>query len=852
MGPTPSLGTWHMAENTKNIRLPEHIVPIRYSITLFPNLEKFTFSGEEEITLEFTKSTNEITLHAIELKILSAEIKSKIKNQKSKSIIYDEKAETATISFEQEISKGEVKLKLNFTGILNDKMRGFYKSKYEIEGKPYHMAVTQFESTDARRAFPCFDEPAKKAIFDVRLIIPEDHVAISNTIETETVPHSPGHKIVTFAPTPKMSTYLAAFIVGKFEHIETKTKSGVLVRVSTTPGKKHQAKFALETAKKCLEFYEDYFGIPYPLPALDLIAIPDFASGAMENWGAVTYRETAILVDEDLSATINKQHIAYVIAHELAHMWFGNLVTMKWWTHLWLNEGFATYIGYLAIDNVFPEWQIWTQFVYSDHAQALELDGLKNTHAIEIEVHHPGEISEIFDAISYEKGASIIRMLAIYLGKEIFQEGLQMYLKKHQYANATTTDLWSALEKVSGKKVKEIMENWTGKPGYPLVSISEKNNKLKLTQERFFSSPLSANKSNNVLWSIPLGSLLFSKKSLFIPRPKGFVKLNKGETSFIRVQYANSLMELFEEPIRRKILAPEDRFGLIRDAFTLGQSGRSSTVDALKLVQAYDQEDNFIVWAQIASDLKTISNLIAGEPFADQYKAFCRNIFRSIAAKLGWNKEPQESHTRTLLRGVILSAYGSNGDGNTIQKAKQIFKEIIAGKAKIDSDLRGVVYNLVAQNGGEKEYLELKDLYAKSPFQEEKDRIFRALCSFKDINLLKQSLDMGFSEQMRAQDRFKAVSFVWANSLGRNLAWEYVKKNWQSITKMFAGGHLYTRFIQPAVYFVDDKKADEIEEFFKKNPSAGLERTIAQVAEQIRANHLWLKRDKSKIADFLK
>ncbi len=834
-----------------SVRLPGHIVPKRYLITLFPNLSEFTFSGEEEILLTLTKPTKEITLHAAELEITSAEI-IKNKNIKAQNISYDEKTETATISFDKIISKGEAKLKLSFTGILNDKMRGFYRSKYHHEGKEHHMAVTQFESTDARRAIPLFDEPAKKAIFDVRLIIPEDHTAISNTIESEIAEHSPGYKIVTFEPTPKMSTYLLAFIVGKFENIETKIKSGTKIRVFTTHGKKHQAKFALETASKCLQFYEDYFGIKYPLPALDLIAIPDFASGAMENWGAVTYRETALLVDEELSSTANKQWVALVIAHELAHMWFGNLVTMEWWTHLWLNEGFASYIEYLAVDHIFPNWNIWTQFVYMDHAKALELDSLKNTHPIEVEVHHPSEISEIFDAVSYSKGASIIRMLAAYLGNRDFRKGLQSYLKKHQYDNASTTDLWAALEKVSGKKVKKIMENWTGKSGYPLVTVLQKNNKLKLSQSRFFSSPISAKKTNDkTLWSIPMDSFLFSKKSLFVPKPKGWVKLNRGETSFVRIQYPSSLLKLLEEPISKKKLSPEDRFGLIRDAFMLAQSGHSSTVDALQLAAAYENEDNFIVWAQIASDLKTLDNLLFIEPFYDKYKAFCRSIFKSIATKIGWNKKPQESHSRTLLRSIAIYAYGAYGDKNTIQKAEELFKEIISGKSKIDSDLRGVVYNLVAENGGKKEYVAFKKLYSETPFQEEKDRILRALCSFRDKELLTQTLNFAFSKVTKGQDKVKAINFVWANPKGRDLAWKFLQKNWKLISQTFSGGHLYTKFIQPASYFVNKGKAQEIENFFKKNSPAGLERTIAQVTEQIRANNLWLKRDINKISVFL-
>ncbi|MDP2637505.1 MAG: M1 family metallopeptidase [Candidatus Levybacteria bacterium] len=851
-----------MAEkNRKNVRLPKHIVPKRYYITLFPNLKEFSFSGEVEILLNLTKPTREITLHAAELKITSAVLHHSSFEFKSQKVIYNEKLETATMLFEKTVKVREIRLKLSFTGILNDKMRGFYRSKYKHDGKDHHMAVTQFESTDARRAIPSFDEPSKKAVFHVKLIIPQDHTAISNTIETEIAEHSPGYKIVTFEPTPKMSTYLLAFIVGKFEHIDVQSKSGVKIRVFTTHGKKHQAKFALSTARKVLEFYENYFGIKYPLPALDLIAIPDFAAGAMENWGAVTYRETALLVDEELTSTANKQWVALVVAHELAHMWFGNLVTMEWWTHLWLNEGFASFIEYLAVDKVFPSWHIWTQFVYMDHSKALDLDGLKNTHPIEVEVHHPSEISEIFDAVSYSKGASIIRMLAEYLGEKDFQKGLQAYLKKHKYSNASTVDLWTALEKVSGKKVKKIMENWTGKPGYPLVEISESSTKLKLVQKRFFSSPISAKTSDNTLWNIPLGviseknkkssSYLFSKRQMFLSRKKGWLKLNPTETSFIRVLYPPNLLTFLEKPVREKVLSPQDRYGLVRDAFMFSQSGHGSTADALRLIQAYENEDNYIVWAEISSYLRILSNLVYKENFYEEYKAFCRKVFRPIVEKVGWSKKTGETHTQTLLRSIVIYGLGTNGDEAIMKKSRELFEGLISGKSKLDSDLRGVVYNLVSENGGIKEYEALKDLYGKTPLQEEKDRIFRALCLFRDKSLLEKSLKMAFSPQMRAQDRFKGVSFVWANPVGRDLAWDFVKTNWESISKTFAGGHLYTRFISPGANFVDSKKALEIEEFFRKYPSIGLDRTIAQVTEQIRANSLWLSRDKTKISTFL-
>src|SRR3989338_2407982 len=381
-----------------SVRLSKNIIPVEYDIRLHPDLENFTFEGIETIHLSILQKTRIVTQHSKELEIETVKI-----GDVFAKISYNKKTETATFTFPKNISTGKIKLTLVFKGILNDKMRGFYRSKYAIKGKEYHMATTQFEATDARRAFPCFDEPAQKAIFHVSLIIPKGKTAISNTLPVSVEKHEAGYEVVKFSPTPKMSTYLLAFIIGNFEYIESKTKRGLRVRVFTTPGKKHQAGFALKCAIKTLDFYENYFDIKYPLPILDMIAIPDFASGAMENWGAITYRESALLVDENNSSVSNKQWVALVIAHELAHQWFGNLVTMEWWTHLWLNEGFASYIEYLAVDKLFPHWDIWTQFSTNELGIALRLDALLHTHPIEIPVHHPDEIGEIFDEVSYSK-----------------------------------------------------------------------------------------------------------------------------------------------------------------------------------------------------------------------------------------------------------------------------------------------------------------------------------------------------------------------------------------------------------------------------------------------------------------
>ena len=846
-------------ERTRSVRLSKDVHATRYNIRLKPDLDTFIFTGEEDISLEIRKSARSITLHAADLDIQKAELRIGPKIL-TPTISYNEHAETATFSFKERVPKGKGKLTLIFAGILNDTMRGFYRSRYEYMGTTHHLAVTQFESTDARRAFPCFDEPSHKSIFDVTLIVPQDRTAISNTIETEITEHQGGYKAIRFAPSPKMSSYLVAFIVGHFEHIEKKTERGVTVRVFTTPGKKHQSEFALEVAVKCIEFYEKYFGIKYPLPLMDLIAIPDFAVGAMENWGAVTYRETTVLVDPVHSSTMTKQRVALVIAHELAHQWFGNLVTMEWWTHLWLNEGFASYMEYVALHSIFPEWNIWNRFVYEEHARALSLDALKNTHAIEIEVHHPGEISEIFDAVSYSKGAAVIRMLSAYLGEAAFRKGLQLYLKKHQYANAKTEDLWRAFERASRKPVRALMRNWTQKAGYPLVTVSHRKKKTYLSQRRYNASGAV---SSNELWMIPLAiktsssnspeRVLLSKRVQSLHwKNEGILKVNAGEVTLCRVQYSEEdLIRLGQEIARETGMPEADRLGIIRDAYALSESGHLPTTAYLQLLPAYKNEKSFVVWAQIAEQLHRLNSLYFGTGSYESLRRFGRQALQLAVQDIGWTKVAGEADEQTLLRSVLLYAAGSFGDVKTIQEAQKLFLKLKKGTAHLDPDLRGVVYNLVAQNGGSKVFAELQKMYGVETLEEEKDRILRALCSIKDGKLLTHMLDFAFSEKARGQDSLKAINFVWSNPYGRDHAWTFVQKKWPTITKRFGGGHLFARFILPASSEVSSRRATEIEGFFRKHKTPGIERTTKLVVEQIRSNAAWLKRDERKVERFL-
>lgn len=842
--------------------LPEYVKPHTYKITLKPNLEEFTFYGEETIHLHLEKPTDEIILHAVEIDVVTVEIIDKKKKKITGTVTYNKETETATLIFPEEIQTGEKELFLTFNGELNDKMRGFYRSAYDIEGKTHYMGTTQFEATDARRAFPCIDEPSKKAVFEVSLIIPKELHAVSNTVIISEEIIEETHKKVTFAPSPKMSSYLVAFVVGKFEFVETKTKEGVTVRVYTTPGKKTQANFALETASKILSFYNEYFAIAYPLPSLDLIAIPDFAAGAMENWGAVTFRETTVLIDEKNSSLANKQWVALVIAHELAHMWFGDLVTMEWWTHLWLNEGFACFIEYLAVNELFPQWDIWTQFAATEHNAALHLDGLKSTHPIEVEVKNPSEISEIFDEVSYAKGASVIQMLSTFLGPEDFRDGLRYYLKKHAYSNAKTEDLWEAFAHVSKKPVRAIMENWTQKPGYPVVTITEKDNKVVLSQKRFFSSSISAAETeDDTVWSIPNTIISASKKTekmlietqeTEMPNMTGdWYKFNADEASFFRVNYPKNAIDALKKPIETKELSSVDRLGIIRDAFDLAFANVSSISDALSLVSAYKNERDYSVWAEISGHIHKVSSLLYGREMYEEFRQYAKELFIPIAQKMGWEKRKGESHTDVLLRSIALYGAGKFGDTETITKAQQIYAEFIKNKTQIDPDVRTVVYALVAENGGEEEFEQFKKLYIAEPLHQEKDRIMRGLTAFKDPKIILASLAFSISKDVRAQDSPRTLLASFVNEYVRDATWGFFVKHWDYYEGKFAGMHGFSRVLSGAASFTQNKKADEIEAFFKAHPVAELNRTIKQVVEKIRSNNQFLSKQEHLVSKFL-
>ena len=511
-----------------------------------------------------------------------------------------------------------------------------------LDGKEEYMAVTQHEPTDCRRTMPCFDEPALKATFDVTLIVPSDYTALSNMPVKEEKAVDGGKKAVKFETTPPMSTYLLAMVVARLDFVEGTSAKGVKYRVYTMPGVTKQGEFALGVGMKVLDFFSEYFNNAYPLPKMDMVAIPDFSAGAMENWGLVTYRETALLIDDENSPLVSKQRVAYVVAHELAHQWFGNLVTMTWWTDLWLNEGFATWVGNFAIDHFFKDWDIWTQFVNQYTNRALQLDSLETSHPIEVPVQRSSQVNEIFDEISYCKGAACIMMITSYLGMDMFRKGICAYLEKHKYGNARTDDLWAALSETSGKDVKGFMGVWTKEVGYPVVSLSRAEGKLVLQQARFLSNGKEVAQTNQ--WWVPMTLLDSEGKTVLYdlktasgdvagtaPMTDKWVKGNSGQTAFFRIRYSDELLAQLGQAIESMQLSPVDRLGVQSDAFALAKAGQLPTDRALALAVKYVNEQDFTVWSDLAGSLGDVMGTWAAEVCCPRSQRACARMGRACS-----------------------------------------------------------------------------------------------------------------------------------------------------------------------------------------------------------------------------
>jgi len=811
------------------------IFPIHYDIEFEPDFKKFTFRGTEKISIQVSRSARKIVLHAAELEIKKCQISWNGKEIRPE-IQLDAKKEQLTITLPQKIS-GTAILSIDFIGQLNDKLVGFYRSKYKYRGEEKHLATSQFEAADARRAFPCWDEPEAKATFDVSLLVDNNHTAISNmpVISKKKI----GLKtLYRFDTTPMMSTYLLYLAVGEFEYISSKSGK-TLIRVITTHGKKHQGKLSLEFTKQFLSYFEKYFKIKYPLPKLDMIAIPDFASGAMENWGAITFRETILLYDPKTSSTETKQHIAEVIAHEIAHQWFGNLVTMKWWNDLWLNESFATFMATKAVDAIYPEWDFWDQFLISEMTGGLSLDSLKSSHPIDVPVKSPADVRQIFDEISYNKGGCVLMMLENFIGEDNFQKGLHGYLKKHEYANATTEDLWNSLGSISRQPVRQMMNTWVRQIGYPVIESKVKDSKLRLSQRRFLLEDNGKTKQGK--WIIPLsvrtGNKVVSKLMkgpMTIPYKADWFKVNDGQKGFYRVKYDESALELLGRRVEEKAISNVDRWSIHHDLFALCISNQISFKNYLDFVRHYENEEDYVVLSDIIGSLNFFYTLLSKEEVWQEIKEFNQDFFNKVFSRLGWDIVKGEKPTMALLRGQIISSLGRLEDEKIISEAKSRFANLLK-TGQLNPDLRGPIYSIIAWSGDASTYQKMLGLYRKAPTQEEMVRLLSSLANFQDKKLLLKTLSFTLSKEVRTQNLFQPIARMVTNPQGKELVWPWIKQNWKGIVSRFGVGNpLLNRIIGSVSIEADWDKEKEIKKFFTKHHVPGTEMKLAQTLERIR------------------
>ncbi|KAI4206462.1 MAG: hypothetical protein LQ346_001088 [Caloplaca aetnensis] len=856
--------------------LPANVKPLHYDLTLEPNFSKFTYKGKVVIDLDVKEDTKSIALNSLEIDIHSTQISSGgIEITSSPTVTYNEDAQTTTVTFDRAIPAGsKAQLTQTFTGQLNDKMAGFYRSSFKHNGVTKYLATTQMEPTDARRAFPCFDEPALKAEYTITLVADKHHTCLSNmdqVSEKEVDSEITGEtrKAVTFRKTPLMSTYLLAFIVGELQCVET-NNFRVPVRVFATPDKDiEHGRFSLELAAKTLDFYEKTFDSKFPLPKMDMVAIPDFSAGAMENWGLITYRVVDLLFDAKTSGASTKERIAEVVQHELAHQWFGNLVTMDFWEGLWLNEGFATWMSWYSCNKFYPEWKVWQGYVTDTLQGALSLDSLRSSHPIEVPVKRADEINQIFDAISYSKGSCVLRMISKYLGEQTFMEGIRRYLKKHAYGNTRTEDLWAALSDASGKPVEDIMQIWTKNVGYPVVTVNEDtgSNTIKVKQNRFLRTADVKPEEDKTIFPVFLGlrtkdgvneDLTLSKREQEFQIPdKDFFKLNADHSGIYRTSYSPARLEKLGQAAKQGLLTVEDRAGMIADAGALASSGYGKTSGILSLVKSFNSETEFVVWGEILSRISSIRSawVFEPEPTRDALKSFQRSLVSSQAHSKGWTFDPDEDHIQAQFKALLFGSAGLTGDEKVIKAAQDMFAKFKGGdRSAIHPNIRGSVYAIVLRNGGEEEYDAILHEYQTASDADERNTALRSLGRVDSPELIQRTLSLPLSDQVKGQDVYLPIGGLRNEARGIEALWKWMTSNWEAIEKKCPPGlTMLSNVVQICTSgFTTDEQLKEVQAWFEGRSTKGFDRALEQSFDAVRAKSKWLARDVGDVEGWLK
>ncbi|NXS45985.1 AMPE aminopeptidase, partial [Balaeniceps rex] len=884
LGPCPpkndETGDW------RHFRLPTYVKPVHYDLEMKPEMETDIYTGTVSISIALEKSTSYLWLHLRETKI--TEMPTLRKSSGQQIALNDcfgyKPQEYIVMKAEAELSVTDERdpyiLTLKFQGWLNGSLVGFYRTTYTENGQIKSIAATDHEPTDARKSFPCFDEPNKKATYNISIIHQDTYKALSNMPVQQTVQLSGGWTRTTFEKSVPMSTYLVCFAVHQFQWVERISASGKPLRVYVQPLQKHTAEYAANVTKIVFDFFEEYFNLSYSLPKLDKIAIPDFGTGAMENWGLITYRETNLLYDPNESATSNKQRVAAVVAHELVHQWFGNIVTMDWWDDLWLNEGFASYFEFLGVNAAEPDWQMLEQVLIDDVLPVMKDDSLLSSHPIVVDVSSPAEITSVFDGISYSKGASILRMLRDWITPDLFQKGCQAYLKKHHFQNAKTQQFWEALEAASNKPVKEVMDTWTRQMGYPVLEMGSNS---VFTQKRFLLDP-NANASHppsdlGYKWNIPVkwrhGSstnYAFYNTSdpagIIIALPSNVsANINPDHIGFYRVNYDSQNWARLSTLLvsNHRDFSAADRAGILDDAFSLARPGLVNYSVPLELTKYLTNETDYLPWHRVISSVTYLANMLEDDTnLYPWFQEYFRHLVKPIVDQLRWNDFG--GHLERLLRASVLDFACSMDDKESLNNASQLFEQWLQGKTgkniqvlflyfSVPANLRLLVYRYGMQNSGNEsswDYMFKK--YQETSLAQEKEKLLYGLASVKNITLLDRYLKYIYNTSLiKSQDVVTVLRYISYNTYGKTMAWDWIRLNWQYLVDRFTiNDRNLGRIVTITQNFNTELQLWQMENFFEKYPNAGAgELPRSQSIEQVKNNIEWLKVNKEEIRMWL-
>ncbi|CAB4254943.1 metallo-aminopeptidase [Maudiozyma barnettii] len=858
----------HLIENTTINReiLPTNVSPLHYHLQIEPNFDTFKFKGIVKIDLKVNeKNVDTVKLNSLDIDIHSANVD----GIDATSFNTNTDIQTTEFGFPKGTfaTKEKATLEIKFTGILNDNMAGFYRAKYEdkLTGETKYMATTQMEPTDARRAFPCFDEPNLKATFDITLVS-ESHLTHLSNMDVKDEMITDGKKITHFNTSPKMSTYLVAFIVAELKYVEN-NDFRIPIRVYATPGNEKDGQFAADLTAKTLAFFETSFGIKYPLPKMDNVAIHEFSAGAMENWGLVTYRVVDLLLDKDHSTLGRVQRVAEVVQHELAHQWFGNLVTMDWWEGLWLNEGFATWMSWYSCNEFQPEWKVWEQYVTDTLQGALALDSLRSSHPIEIPVKRADEINQIFDAISYSKGSSLLRMISKWLGEDVFIKGVSQYLQKFKYGNAKTEDLWNSLSEASGKDVSSVMNVWTKQVGFPIISVEENGNKITFKQNRYLSTGDVEPIEDETLYPVFLAlktangvdnDIVLNERSKTIElKDNDFLKVNGDQSGIYITSYSDERWIKLGK--QANLLSVEDRTGLVADSKALAASGYSSTTNFFNLISNWKNESSFVVWEQILNSISSLKSTWIFEPKEVQaaLNNFTNDLVKNKLKELGWKIEPTDSFATQSLKVSLFGAACAAREPQMEKIAIDMFNKYVEGdKSAIPALIKPIVFNTAARIGGKDNYEKIYQLYLNPVSSDEKLAALRTLGRFEDIELINRTLSYLMDDKgtILNQDIHIPMHGLRGDVNGISALWGWTQDNWEKLsTKLPPGLSMLGSIVSISTSgFTSFDKIEEIKQFYENKSTKGFDQGLAQSLDTIKAKAQWVERDRNVVLQYLK